>query len=220
MGHGSRTAQVRLVTVRNANLAGETELGSEILRAVEKAADADPDIRALMRASQMPGLAPDAGQRSVLASVADVDLIALEEEEEESFESDISMLEDGGFEEISEIWVLPVLSKATRRALEDAEAFARLRLSGKAEAVLRVAIDAEPLAPELREALRQLLDERGDLNGYLEETVLLAHLFREKEFYDRARALCAELLARAPDDPGVQALAGDLEMIDRAQGDG
>lgn len=155
MRHPSRAARVRLETARIARAAGEDELSREITRALDRAAASDAEIYELVAADRELGSGVDAQQRSVLASVADADLIPIEELLDDDPEE--SVLEDVALEEISEIWVMPEPSKAAKRALDDAAAFMRLRLRSKAEAVLRAGIEQEPNSIELHEALQHLL---------------------------------------------------------------
>lgn len=155
MRHPSRAARVRLETARIARAAGEAELSREISRALDRAAATDREIFDLLAADHDLGSGADAPQRSVLASVADADLIPIEELLDDSAES---VLEDVALEEISEIWVKPELSKVAKRALDDAAAFMRLKLHSKAEAVLRAGIEQEPHSIELHQALQQVLD--------------------------------------------------------------
>lgn len=207
MRQPSRAVQVLLETARAARTAGEIDLCREIGRALDRAAEQDAEIWDLVQADRELGSAPDAN-RSALMSVADAELL----DEYADDDSEESVLEDVELEEISEIWVVPVQSPATRRALDDAEAFSRLHLFPKAESVLRAAILLEPTAPDLREALRHLQDSMGNPEGYYEETLALADLYREKDFLDRAGALCAELLARFPDDEAVRVMAHEIDL--------
>ena len=129
-------------------------------------------------------------------------------------ESDSSVLDELSFEEVSvlsEVWVMPVLSKAARRALDDAEAFMRLRLYLKAEDVLLNAIEDDPVCGELREALRGAYQARGDTEGFVEETLVLADLYRQRRFFDRARTLLGDVFAIEPEHEGARALAAELE---------
>lgn len=162
MRQPSRAARVLLETGRIARSAGEAELAREISLSIDRAARADPEIAELVQADRDLGSAPDAAHRSALVSVADDDLVPIDELlDAESDESEAAILEDVSLEEISEIWVVPEVSKAARRALDDAAAFTRLRLHSKAEAVLRAGIEAEPHSLELHRALQELLDITG-----------------------------------------------------------
>src|SRR5689334_3804483 len=114
--------------------------------------------------------APQISVRGSFASVIEEDIEALEEQESGP-ESEV--LDDAAFEEdsvLSEVWLMPVISKEAKRALDEADAFMRLKLHAKAEDALVTAIEADPVCSELREALREIYRDHGDSEGFIDET--------------------------------------------------
>lgn len=217
MGQPSRALQVRVEMARIAHEAGETELFRDLVGSLTLVAPEDPSVRALVApAAPVHGSAPSLSFRNSVVSVTNEDLASMEEAPDEKAET--SVLEDLSFEELSEIWVMPVISKAAQRALNEADAFARLRLYRKAEYVLRGAIDEDPVCSELREALRNALQALGDTEAFVDETLALADLYRQRRFVGRARTLVAEALAIAPEDARARALDAELASRDRERG--
>jgi hypothetical protein len=131
-----------------------------------------------------------------------------------------SVLEEFTFEDmstLSEEWLMPVMSKEARRALDEAEAFSRLKLHAKAAYVLRNAVEGEPVSSELREALRAALRAMGDKEGFLEETLMAADLYRQRGFVGRARTLVDEVLALDPTNPEARSIDGLLNEWEPAR---
>ncbi len=155
--------------------------------------------------------------RSSLVSVTDEELDALQQAiHETQSHSDGSVLDDLSFEELSEVWVMPVISKEARRALDDAEAFLALRLFPKAEYVLRNAVALDPVCAELRESLRGVLRLAGNSAGFVEETVALADLYFQRRFLVRARTLIDEALAEDPESEAALAFMAEFVELERA----
>ena len=128
--------------------------------------------------------------------------------------SESSVLEEFTFEDmstVSEEWLMPVISKEARRALDEADAFSRLKLHAKAAYVLRNALVADPVSSELREALRSALRSMGDTEGFVEETLAAADLYRQRGFVVRARTLVEEVLTLDPENPEARSLGGLLD---------
>jgi tetratricopeptide (TPR) repeat protein len=212
MGQPSRATQVRVEMARIAKEGGEVELLRDLLAELSQTAPDDPVVRLLVDHQRpLASSAPALSVRSSFASVMEEDLASLAGSRPES---DSSVLDELSFEEVSvlsEVWVMPVLSRAARRALDDAEAFMRLRLYLKAEDVLLNAIEEDPVCGELREALRSVYQARGDTEGFVEETLVLADLYRQRRFFDRARTLLGDVFAIEPEHEGARALAAELE---------
>lgn len=216
MGQPGRAVRVRVEMARIAREADESELFRQIVAHLKDASPTDPAVRALVEPPRpVDSSAPALSYRSSVASVTDGDLESLEEELAETQSvSESSVLEDFSFEDmsaLSEEWLTPVLSKEARRALDEAEAFSRLKLHSKAAYVLRNAVDADPLSSELREALRVSLRAMGDTHGFVEETVIAADLYRQRGFVGRARTLVEEALAVDPSNSEAVSLRAALE---------
>jgi tetratricopeptide (TPR) repeat protein len=212
MGQPSRATQVKVEMARIAKDSGEVELLRDLLAELSQTAPEDPVVRLLVDHQRpLVSSAPALSVRSSFASVMDEDLAPLVGSRSQS---DSSVLDEISFEEVSVLsgnWVMPVLTKAASRALDDAEAFMRLRLYLKAEDVLLNAIEEDPVCGELREALRGVYQARGDTEGFIEETLVLADLYRQRRFIDRARTLLADVFAVEPEHAGARALAAELE---------
>jgi len=213
MDQPTRAAQVRVEMARIAHEAGEMELHREIVRALDEAGAADATMRALVETESRRGTsAPELSYRNSFVSVIDQDLVRAEPTADaEQSRSEASVLDEIAFEDISEVWLMPVMTKEARRALDEAETFTRLRLFSKAEAVLRAAVDEDPVCAELREALRQLLERAGDRDGFVAETLELAELYLQRRFFGRSRALVSEALTACPGSAPARALAAKLE---------
>ncbi|HVU01306.1 MAG TPA: hypothetical protein VHE30_06125 [Polyangiaceae bacterium] len=218
MGQPARSAQVRVEMARIAKEAGEDELLRDLVAELERIVPDDPFVRALA-AERRPvtSSAPALSVRTSFASVIVADLDELEEELGESPEAagpESSVVDD--IEEVSvlsEVWLNPVVTREARRALDDAEAFRKLRLYEKAEDALLVAIEEDPVCGELREALRAIYKERGDVEGFVDETVVLADLYRQRRFFDRARTLLGEVFEIEPAHAEARRLRSELDAV-------
>ena len=215
MGQPARAVQVRVEMARIAREAEESELFRQLVAVLKMTNPGDPAVRALVEPPRpVDSSAPALSYRSNVASVTDEDLEPIEDEmaETESV-SESSVLEDFTFEDmsaLSEEWLMPVLSKEARRALDEAAAFTRLKLHSKAAYVLRNAVDSDPVSSELREALRGALQAMGDTHGFVEETLMAADLYRQRGFVGRARTLVAEVLKVDPTNSEALSLDGAL----------
>lgn len=220
MGQPARSVQVRVEMARIAREGDESELFRQVVAVLKEVAPADPAVRALVEPVRpVDSSAPALSYRSSVASVTDEDLESIEDEmaeaeaEAESV-SESSVLEEFTFEDmstLSEEWLMPVISKEARRALDEAEAFTRLKLHAKAAYVLRNAVDQDPMTSELREALRASLRAMGDDSGFVEETLIAADLYRQRGFFVRARTLVDEALEVDPENPEARSLNGMLD---------
>jgi pilus assembly protein FimV len=212
MGQPARATQVRVEMARIAKESGELDLLRDLLAELSVTAPRDPIVEHLVDHQRpLVSSAPALSVRSSFASVLEDDLAPLAGARSQS---DSSVLDELSFEEVSVLsgmWVMPVLTRAASRALEDAEAFMRLHLYLKAEDALLNAIEEDPVCGELREALRGVYRERGDTQGFVEETLVLADLYRQRRFFERARTLLADVFAVEPDHDGARRLAADLE---------
>ncbi len=81
-----------------------------------------------------------------------------------------------------------------RKAVADAESFRRLRLFSKAVGTLNVALEVDPLSIEIRTKLREILNEAGDREGAIGESVNIAALHIDLGENDRAEALLRGVL--------------------------
>lgn len=214
MAQPSRSIQVKVELARIAKEAGEVELLRDLLDELGRTAPDDPVVRHLLDHQRpLASSAPALSVRTSFASVVEEDLAPMKEVlDEESSRSDGSVLDELVFED-SEVWLEPVVSKAARRALDEANAFMRLRLHLKAEDALLTAIEDDPVCGELREALRAVYKERGDMDDFVEETVVLADLYLQRRFLDRARTLLAEVFAVEATHEGARAVAAELEGL-------
>jgi tetratricopeptide (TPR) repeat protein len=216
MGQPARAVQVRVEMARVAREADESELFRQIVAFLKEVASGDPAVGALVEPERKAdSSSPALSYRSSVASVVDGDLELIEEEmgDAESV-SESSVLEEFTFEDmstLSEEWLMPVISKQARRALDEAEAFTRLKLHAKAAYVLRNAVEEDPVSSELREALRSSLKSMGDANGFVEETLTAADLYRQRGFLARARTLVDEALALDPTNSEALSLSSLLD---------
>jgi tetratricopeptide (TPR) repeat protein len=222
MGQPARAVQVRVEMARVAREVDESELFRQLVTFLKEVASEDPAVGALAAPPRAAdSSSPDLSYRSSVASVAEEDLESIEEEVEDlDGDADSSVLEEFSFEDmstLSEEWLMPVISKEARRALDEAEAFSRLKLHAKAAYVLRNAVDADPVSSELREALRSALRAMGDKEGFLEETLMAADLYRQRGFVARARTLVDEVLALDPTNPEARSIDGLLNEWEPSQ---
>jgi len=97
-----------------------------------------------------------------------------------------------------------------RKAVADAESFRRLRLFSKAVGTLNVALEVDPLSIEIRTKLREILQEAGDREGAIGESVNIAALHLDLGENDRAEALLREVLRQDPGHDGALALLEQL----------
>lgn len=216
MGQPARAVQVRVEMARIAREADESELFRQIVGFLKEVASGDPAVSALFEPARGPdSSAPALSYRSSVASVTDEDMELIEEDVGEADGvSESSVLEEFSFEDMSTLsdeWLMPVISKEARRALDEAEAFSRLKLHAKAAYVLRNAVEEDPVSSELREALRSALRSMGDTEGFIEETLMAADLYRQRGFVARARTLVDEVLALDPTNPEAISLDGLID---------
>ncbi len=93
-----------------------------------------------------------------------------------------------------------------RKAVADAESFRRLRLFSKAVGTLNVALEVDPLSIEIRTKLREILNEAGDREGAIGESVNVAALYIDLGENERAEALLRDVLRQDPGHDGALAL--------------
>jgi tetratricopeptide (TPR) repeat protein len=219
MEQPDRATQVRIEIARVAAEAGEAELVRDLMSVLAVAAPDDPVVQRLSGAGQAGGAsAPSLSVRGSFVSVTDADLASIQGALVESRAgSTASVLDTLSFEELDDVWVTPVISREARRAMDDADAFIALRLFSKAEYVLRIAVEEDPLCAELREALRAVLKSAGDEEAFVEETVAVAELYRQRGFDERAATLVAQALAIDPESAAAQGLAATLAASRRSR---
>ena len=122
---------------------------------------------------------------------------------------------DDGFEGAEELGEQPdefETSEHARKALADAESFRRLRLYSKAIEVLHFGLERDPRSVELRDKLCQLLQESGDIEGAIDETITLAALYIDLGAPEHGQTLLYEVLQLAPDHPTA------LQMLEQLAG--
>jgi tetratricopeptide (TPR) repeat protein len=102
------------------------------------------------------------------------------------------------------------LHEHTRKAVVDAESFRKLRLYSKAIEALRLALDLDPGSVEIRDKLRGVLEESGDLEGAAQEAVRLAEVYLAHQDHETAQALCYEALQLAPESVAARQLLTQL----------
>jgi tetratricopeptide (TPR) repeat protein len=216
MKQPARATQVRVAIARVAAKAGDTELVRELLTVLTRVAPNDSVVSKLSGKARRGELSPSSNpMRDSFISVTDADLVSMEGTLAESKAAENSVVDTLSLEELDDVWLTPVISRAARRALDDAEAFASLRLHAKAVYVLRVAIEEDPLSTELREALRAALKATGDDAGFVDATVVAAELYRQRGFEERAAALVQEALAVDPHSDAANGLSATLAAARR-----
>jgi len=122
---------------------------------------------------------------------------------------------DDGFQGAEDLGEQPddfETSEHARKALADAESFRRLRLYSKAIEVLHLALELDPRSVELRDKLCQLLQESGDIEGAIDETITLAALYIDLGAPEHGQTLLYEVLQLAPDHPTA------LQMLEQLAG--
>jgi tetratricopeptide (TPR) repeat protein len=214
-----RATQVRIESARVAAEAGESELLRDLLSVLAKVAPDDSVVRRLS-GNSAPGdaSAPSLSVRGSFVSVTDADLVSIEGALAATQNvGSASALDPASFEELDEAWVTPVISRTARRALDDADAFTALRLHSKASYVLTLAVEEDPLSTELREALRAALKAAGDDPGFVEATVAVAELYRQRGFEERAAMLVLEALAVDPQSNAANGLSATLAAARRGR---
>jgi tetratricopeptide (TPR) repeat protein len=207
MGQKPRAAQVRLEMARVAKDKGETELFRDLIAEL-----APSEQKTARRLGDSPS-SPSVSVRSSFVNVTDSDLAAIQKVLTDS-RSSSSIVDELSFEEVSvlsEVWVLPVVTRAAQRALDEAAAFVKLRLYSKAEYALRAAIDEDPVCAELRESLRDVLRATNQLAEFVEECVALADLYAQRHFFERARSVIDDALKVEPANKAARDLAARLE---------
>ena len=217
MKQPERATQVRVEIARVAAEAGEAELLRDLLSVLARVVPDDSVVKRLSgRAVPGEASAPSISVRGSFVSVTDADLVSMKGALSDVPDSGSgSVLDPASFEELDEVWVTPVISRTARRALDDADAFSALRLHAKAAYVLRVAVEEDPLSTELREALRTALKAAGDDASFVEATVAVAELYRQRGFEERASTLVLEALAVDPQSNAANGLSATLAAARR-----
>ncbi|MFC1642210.1 tetratricopeptide repeat protein [Myxococcota bacterium] len=102
------------------------------------------------------------------------------------------------------------LREQARKAMVDAESFRKLHLYTKAVEALRLAVDYDPGSVEIRDRLRQVLEESGKLAESAHESVELAEIYLAHQDRESAVGLCYAALQIAPDSHAAQHLLRQL----------
>jgi len=87
-----------------------------------------------------------------------------------------------------------------RKAIVDAESFRKLRLYPKAIEALHIALEIDPRSLDIREKLRELLQESGDPASAQQETINVAQLYFEAGNSGQAEGLLAQVLEVDPEN--------------------
>ena len=87
-----------------------------------------------------------------------------------------------------------------RKAIVDAESFRKLRLYPKAVEALHIALEIDPRSLEIREKLRELLLEAGELDAARQESINVAQLYLEAGNLGQAEVLLSRVLEVDPEN--------------------
>ncbi len=101
----------------------------------------------------------------------------------------------------------------SRKAVVDAESFRKLRLYAKSVETLHIALEIDPRSVEIRDKLRLILAESGDLAGAINETLTLAALHIEDGNVEAAQSLLEEVLGQDPEHPTALHMAEQLGLV-------
>ncbi|MCC6215538.1 MAG: tetratricopeptide repeat protein [Polyangiaceae bacterium] len=201
MGQEEKAIEVYKEMAHIARAQDQAELFEQLVTHLQSVAPHDPTVHALA------GGAPPSQHGSVL-SVADAEVEAVEESAPapmrpgQASAPDVVVVEEDY--EVAEERQGPGSFDArahARKALADAESFRRLRLLPKAVEVLQIALEIDPRSIEIRERLRVVLAEAGDLEGASGEAITLAAIALDDGDTQRAELLLYEVLDQEPDHP-------------------
>jgi tetratricopeptide (TPR) repeat protein len=105
------------------------------------------------------------------------------------------------------------------QALSDASSFRRVRLYPKAIETIRIGLEIEPRSLDLREMLRDVLLEAGDVEGAVLEMLDLAALYVDSLDGDAAARCLQDVLAYDPPNARARAMLHELgyEVIDEPE---
>ncbi len=230
IGDEAKALEVHKEMARIAREQGNHEMFNQLLAHLMSVAPNDEGVRALM---SMPPPRPAASsevEEEEVLSVADeavqsvhsvrapapAEVPRVEMPPRETMESapDVAISDDGfqGAEDLGEQPDEFETSEHARKALADAESFRRLRLYSKAIEVLHLALERDPRSVELRDKLCQLLQESGDIEGAIDETITLAALYIDLGAPEHGQTLLYEVLQLAPDHPTA------LQMLEQLAG--
>jgi tetratricopeptide (TPR) repeat protein len=198
---------------------GRHDLFDQLLAHLQSVAPEDDQVRALRSLPPASGsVAPSSAPRST-PNLEDTDLEVIEEEPSmrppveppprpfAASSPDVVVEVDRGA--TGETAALD-LFEHTRKAVVDAESFRKLRLYSKAVEALRLALDLDPGSVEIRDKLRGVLEESGDLEGAAQEAVRLAEVYLAHQDHETAQALCYEALQLAPESVAARQLLTQL----------
>lgn len=87
-----------------------------------------------------------------------------------------------------------------RKAIVDAESFRKLRLYPKAVEALHIALEIDPRSLEIREKLRELLLEAGEIDAARQESINVAQLYLEAGNLGQAEVLLSQVLEVDPEN--------------------
>jgi hypothetical protein len=156
---------------------------------------------------------PSISFRDELASIAEEDLVSPADENGSNKDASVSVegaIDFDDVEVLSDVWVEPLLSRDARRALSEAGTFRSLALHSKAELVVRDVLEREPACAELREELCRILLAAGRREDYSAEAIALTHIYLERRYPARARALLREVLHQTPGNETAKRLLTEI----------
>jgi len=114
---------------------------------------------------------------------------------------------------------VPDTGQQVAQALSDAASFRRVRLYPKAVETLRIGLELEPRSLDLREMLRDVLLEAGDVDNAVLEMLDLATLYVDSLDGDAAARCLQDVLAYDPPNLRARAMLHELgyEVIDEPE---
>lgn len=116
-------------------------------------------------------------------------------------------------EELSQIAQSFDAAAHARKAIVDAESFRKLRLYSKAIETLQIALEVDPHSIEVREKLRDLLAESGDVDGSVGESITIAGIYLDQGYRDHAEAILYTVLETEPEHPHALQLLEELGAL-------
>ena len=227
----AKAIEVYKEMARIARESGEVEFFNQLVQHLSRVAPHDEQVRALQALAVVPASPSQQPVEDVVEYIDDVmeidEVDALADEVEQIDELDdlipgsrgrlssnpeVEVEIDDHVEELDDEESFDALQHS-RKAVVDAESFRKLRLYAKAIETLQIALEIDPRSAEIRDKLRLILAESGDLPGAVGETVMLAAIYLEEEKFDWAQALVEEVLGQDPENPNALHLAGQLGMV-------
>jgi tetratricopeptide (TPR) repeat protein len=198
-GKPSQALQVQREMARIADERGERELSRDLESILASPDGSSVPSRRAREVSRED--TPSVSFRDELASIAEDDLVSPTDEAGSHKDASVSVegaIDFDDVEVLSDAWVEPLLSRDARRALSEAGTFRSLGLYPKAEVVVRDVLESEPACAELRDELCRILLAAGRRQDYSTEAIALTHIYLERRYPARARALLRDVLHQSP----------------------